>query len=205
VPRELRQGEMIAAALPIFGERGYHAASMDEIATAAGITKPMLYAYFDSKQGLFAACAEILGERLRERVAAVGRAELPADQRLWLGLVAVFDFIAEHRNTWRVLYPPQGHPQAGPIGDAAQHGRAAMSDLMVDLLRETAIGEGVAANAAAEVAPLAHALTAATLAGAEWWLAHPKESGELQALRLMNLTWAGFDNLLRGRMWLPQA
>ncbi len=50
---------MLRAAAQVFGERGYHRASMDEIAARAGITKPMLYSYFDSKEGLFAACEEL--------------------------------------------------------------------------------------------------------------------------------------------------
>ncbi len=43
------------AALTVFSENGYAAATMDAIAAAAGLTKPTLYQYFDSKEALFQA------------------------------------------------------------------------------------------------------------------------------------------------------
>jgi hypothetical protein len=52
---------------------------------------------------------------------------------------------------------------------------------------------------------MAHALTAATMASADYWLAHPDEPRELQALRLMNFCWVGFEQMLNGRLWLPPA
>lgn len=177
---------------------------MDQIAAATGVSKPMLYAYFGSKEGLFAACARSAGARLQESVREAGEAEdLPPDQRLWRGLLAVFTFVEEHREAWNVLYPPQGESPAGAIGAGAAEARDAMAQLLFELLTTTAVAEGVSPAAARETAPLAHALTAATIAVAGWWLRHPEESKELQALRLMNFAWMGFQNLLGGRMWLP--
>jgi hypothetical protein len=41
---------------------------------------------------------------------------------------------------------------------------------------------------------------------AEWWLRHPDEgSADVHALRLMNLAWMGYGNILQGRLWLPPA
>lgn len=196
---------MVEAASRLFARRGYHAASMEEIATEAGISKPMLYAYFDSKDGLFAACGRVAGERLRHRVRQAAEApELPPDRRLWLGLVGVFDFIAENRELWSIHQPPDGEAAAGVIGMSAAQGRAAMSDLMAELLADAAVGEGIAPAAAEQTAALAHAFTAAVIAMAEWWLRHPQEPKELQALRMMNFAWMGFENMLRGQLWLPE-
>src|SRR5919112_2706792 len=55
VPRAVREEQMLEVAGDVFAERGFHAASMDEIADRADISKPMLYAYFDSKDGLYSA------------------------------------------------------------------------------------------------------------------------------------------------------
>src|SRR5437588_6793871 len=94
IPRAERERDMLRAAEEVFGERGYHGASMDEIAARAGITKPMLYSYFESKEGLFAACGEAAAELLTERIGhAAAQRGLPPDQRLWSGLVSVFQFI----------------------------------------------------------------------------------------------------------------
>ncbi|TMK38605.1 MAG: helix-turn-helix transcriptional regulator [Actinobacteria bacterium] len=46
---------MLDVADAVFAERGYHGASMDDIARRVGVTKPMLYNYFGSKQGLYLA------------------------------------------------------------------------------------------------------------------------------------------------------
>jgi len=50
-----RPGEIIAAALDVFVERGYEAAKLQEVARRAGVTKGTLYLYFDSKEALFKA------------------------------------------------------------------------------------------------------------------------------------------------------
>ena len=195
---------MLRAAADVFGERGYHGASMDEIATRAGITKPMLYSYFDSKEGLFAACGEAAAVLLTERVReAAAMRDLAPDQRMWHGLVSVFTFIGENRDLWFAFNPPAGGSAPAGAGEVGARGREAMNALMEDLLTASAIGEGVAPEAAVQAAPLAHALTASVLAMAEWWLDHPKESAELQALRVMNFAWTGFGSLLDGKMWLP--
>src|SRR5918999_817756 len=86
-PRAEREEQMIEAASALFAEHGFGGCSMDDIAKASGITKPMLYAYFDSKEGLFAACAQRAGERLRDDLRQVSeRRQLPPDQRLWHGI-----------------------------------------------------------------------------------------------------------------------
>ncbi len=204
VPRAEREGEMLRAAAEVFGERGYHGASMDEIASRAGITKPMLYSYFGSKDGLFGACgdaaAELLAARVRE---AADSRELPPDERLWRGLVSVFTFIGEHKDLWFAFNAPEGSAASADAAAVATRGRAKISELLEELLVAGAIGEGVAPEVAAQVAPLAHALTASVLAVAEWWQRNPEEPAELQALRVMNFAWVGFGRLLGGEMWLP--
>jgi AcrR family transcriptional regulator len=195
---------MLQAAAEVFGERGYHGASMDEIARRAGITKPMLYSYFKSKEGLFAACGEAAAELLKEQVReAASRRDLPPDQRLWQGLIGVFTFIGENRELWFAFIPPAGAATPGQVEEVAARGREAVNALMEELLEASAIAEGVAPEAAVQVAPLAHALTASVLAIAEWWHRHPDEPAELQALRVMNFAWKGFEQLLKGQIWLP--
>ena len=195
---------MLAAARTIFAERGFHDSSMDEIAAASGVTKPMLYAYFHSKDGLFVACARAAAAELLREVRAAALAEaVPVDQRLWHGFKAVFDFVEDNRESWRVLYPERGAAGGGTVGAGAAEARDAMAALLEELLAQTALASGMGTDAAAETAPLAHALTGATMAMAAWWLEHPDEPKDLQALRLMNFAWMGFGDMLEGRLWLP--
>jgi AcrR family transcriptional regulator len=204
VPREVRELEMLDAAADAFARLGYNAASMEEIARAAGISKPMLYSYFGSKEGLFQACARRVGEQLREAVrAASAAAELPPDERLWHGLLAVFGFIDEHREMWTMFHPPAGAEVPATMQAGAVEGREAMSELLSELLSGAAVSEGIGPEAAAEAAPIAYGFTATVIGIAGWWMEHPEEPKELQALRVMNLTWTGLGDVLGGRLWLP--
>lgn len=194
---------MLDAATELFSKRGFARVSMDDVAIAAGITKPLIYSYFGSKEGLFAACSERAGADLRARLRyLVEGSGLAPDERLWAGIGAVFEFVERHRLAWELLYPPVGRP-AGPVAQGADQARRAMEELLESLFADTARGAGVAGDALEHVGPLARAFTAATIAMATDWVSRSTEPRELAALRLMNLAWMGFGGLLDGRMWLP--
>jgi AcrR family transcriptional regulator len=55
---------IIDAAVKLFGERGFAAASTRDIATAAGVNAPALQYYFENKEGLYQACAEFIASDL---------------------------------------------------------------------------------------------------------------------------------------------
>jgi AcrR family transcriptional regulator len=202
VPRAVREEQMLDAATRIFAKRGFRDASMDEIAEACGITKPMLYAYFESKEGLFSAAADRASDTLRANVRAASESERKPELRLWRGLVAVFDFVEQNRESWSVLYP-YGPTSSGQFAEAAARARDAMSELLTELFAEAAADEGVSASARRDSEPLAHALTGATIALASWSASHPEEGVEAHALRLMNFAWMGLGDLARGKVWVP--
>jgi AcrR family transcriptional regulator len=203
VPREVREREMIEVARRLFGERGFHDVTMDEIAEAAGVSKPMVYAYFESKEGLFLACVEVATTELIRTVEEVTPPSLPQDVRLWAGLLAVFTFIEEHRNSWMLLYP-HGPQSGGPFAAGAARANEEMGRLITGIFREAAAAEGIDAELADRSSePLAHALVAAVVGLGSWWMRHPDQPKELQALRLMNLAWLGLGDLSRGKLWMP--
>ena len=204
VPRAVREEQMLAVAGEVFAARGFHAASMDEVAEAAGVTKPMLYAYFDSKEGLFAACAQRAGEHLRDDLRQVSkRRNLTPDQQLWQGIVRVFTFVEENHDGWLLLYP-EGGLASGSIGSGAVAARDAMAELLTELFTEAARAKGLSDEALAHTEAIAHSFTAATIAAASHWAKHEDEPRDVAALRLMNLLWMGCGALLEGRLWLPE-
>src|SRR5919206_4230601 len=93
VPRPIREQQMLAVAERAFAERGFHAASVDAIAEGAGISKPMVYAYFGSKEGLYRACMAAARERLFDALREGVDPAAPPDQQLWHGLLAFFTFV----------------------------------------------------------------------------------------------------------------
>lgn len=68
LPRAERRAQLLSVATSKFGERGYHPTSMDDIAEAAGVTKPVLYQHFSSKEDLYISVIQQVGEVLRERI-----------------------------------------------------------------------------------------------------------------------------------------
>src|SRR5579859_3707475 len=110
VPRSVRERQMLTAAVEVFAEHGFHAASMDEIAARAGISKPMVYAYLGTKDELFLACLRREATGVMEAIAGAAEPDLPADEQLWRGLRAFFGYVREHRDGWRVLHrKSRGH------------------------------------------------------------------------------------------------
>jgi AcrR family transcriptional regulator len=204
VPRAEREEQMLAVALPLFARRGYAAVAVDEVAAGAGVTKPMVYAYFGSKEGLFQACANRAADRL---VAALERSAALHDdpaERMWQGSLTVFRWIAEHREAWAVLYGAPGSggsPFAAPAANASDRMARLIAGQMADTLRTH--GMGAVADQHSE--PMAHAFVAATVGMGRWWMEHPEEPAELQALRVMQLAWNGIDNVMKGKLWIPPA
>src|SRR4029079_1356389 len=81
VPRVVRERQLAELGEELFAERGYAKASMDELARRAGVTKPVIYELFGSKEGLFRACLEGLALRMAEEVAEADPAEPGAAAR----------------------------------------------------------------------------------------------------------------------------
>jgi AcrR family transcriptional regulator len=202
VPRSIREREMLEVAERIFAARGFHNASVDAIAEGAGISKPMVYAYFGSKEGLYRACMEQGRRRLFESLRAGANAGAAPDEQLWLGLLAFFTFVEEQPESWAVLF---GEATAG-AGSFAREGadlRRQIAGLVSGLLRAAAADEGVDAAALEATEPLARALIGAAESLARWWEEHPSEPRERVALLLMNFAWNGLGELVRGRRWVP--
>ncbi|MCI2416674.1 TetR/AcrR family transcriptional regulator [Saccharopolyspora sp. K220] len=103
MPRAERERQILAVAEQVFAADGYQAASMDNIAARVGLSKPMLYEYFGSKEGLLLAC---LQKSKRELLAATTVAAAVAstpEQLLHDCLLAFFKFGDEHAQAWALL------------------------------------------------------------------------------------------------------
>ncbi len=173
---------MVAAAERLFSERGYHGVSMDEIAAASGISKPMLYDYFGSKEGLFLACVERARGRLFEEIAGAVRGADEPERALRAGVEAFLRFADEQRATWTVLFG-----EGGRFNEVASAIRAEQAGLISQLLRELPGWERV--PNAEELDALAHAFVGAAEAIAFWAVDRPGVTLERVADHLMAVLW----------------
>jgi AcrR family transcriptional regulator len=191
---------MLDAAVGIFAKRGFHAASMDEVAEVAGISKPMVYAYLGTKEDLFVACLHREATRLVEAVVgSVAPDAGPADQ-LWNGLRAFFAFVGAHRDGWTILYRQARGRE--PFATELATMRGTMVEIISGLLAR-AVEE--AGGRAGGLEPVTYALVGAAESMADWLVDHPDEDPQKLAARLMSFIWLGAEDLLRGEAWRPAA
>jgi len=198
LPRAVREQQLLDAAVVVFSKRGYHSASVDEIADTAGISKPMVYEYVGTKEELFVAVLHREGARLIGAIAAASGDDLSPDEQLWRGLRAFIGFVASHRDGWSVLYG-QARGQE-PFAAVLAQMRARMAEIVAGMLARSVAVAGLAVRAE-ELLTMGYALVGAAEALADWVVEHPDEEPDVTATRLMNVVWMGIGRLLRGETW----
>jgi AcrR family transcriptional regulator len=175
-----RERLMLRAAGDAFSTQGFHRSSMDEIARAAGVTKPMLYRYFGSKEDLYAAYLRMTGHELIDRVRAPETRNQSPQARLRAGLRAFLSYVEEHRAGWTVLHGESTAPTDAQIAREIAGLRARIIAMLATLFSDEAV---------------AHAFAGAAESLATWWLNQPQPSIDEATDILMNIAQAasGFD------------
>ena len=164
-PHQRRQ-LIVEAAGRLFGERGHDGTTLDDIAAAAGVTKPVLYRHFADKTALYLA----LLDRHREDLGSFAGA-IPAagtlDERLRAVLEVWLDYVEAHAYAWRMLFRDTG---GGPEVQAYRvevHAQARATLVgMIGLLAAPAPPER-------ELEPLAELLSMGMASLVLWWLETP--------------------------------
>jgi AcrR family transcriptional regulator len=203
MPRAVREQQMLDAAVQTFARLGYRAASMDQIAELAGVSKPLVYLYLNSKDELFTACIRREASALVQAVQAGIEPGLPADRQLWDGLTAFFAHTAENPDGWSVLHRQartHGEPFATEVAALRREITAFVNHLIGDAAREARCDPDFADG---EVAGLAQALVGAAESLADWANDTPGVSAREAASTLMNFAWAGLEILMKGDRWSP--
>jgi AcrR family transcriptional regulator len=183
LPVDERRASIVEAAGRMFGEKGYDAPRVDDIAAAIGVTKPILYRHFDSKQALYIA----LLERHREDLGsfpAVIPAEGSIEERMRAVLEVWIDYVETHSYAWKMLFRDNG---GGP--DVAEvrlgvHARA--REVLVGLIRSLS----EAPIPRRELQPLAELLSMGMASLVLWWMDHPEVPRDAVVDAIVRV-WAG--------------
>jgi AcrR family transcriptional regulator len=104
LPAERRRQQILDVACTVFADRGFHATAMDDIAAAAGVTKPVLYQHFPSKRGLFVELLGELGQRLLRALEEATAAVESGRERVEAGFASYFRFTSSNEAAFRVLF-----------------------------------------------------------------------------------------------------
>ena len=123
MPRAQRRAQLLELATRVFTEKGFQATSMDDIAAAAGVTKPVLYQHFDSKERLYVEVLDIIATSMIDEVRTIGEGEGDTITRVRTGLHRFYEFVALD-NSLRLF---TGHEQ---ISEAVRQKVVTVLDLM---------------------------------------------------------------------------
>ena len=183
LPRPERRALIVEAAGRLFGEHGYEGTRLDEVAGAAGVTKPILYRHFESKKELYLA----LLERHREDLGSFAQA-IPAqgtsEERVRAVLEIWLTYVEAHTYAWRMLFRDSGGDAEIQAFRLEVHTRARL--VLVQVIRtlsEVRIPRR-------ELEPLAELMSMGMAALVLWWIDNPGASrGAI--LDAMTRAWTG--------------
>lgn len=169
----MRKDQIVAVAVDEFAASGYAGASVAVIASRAGISKPLIYQYFGSKDGLYLACLHHVAGALLKRLELAQLQEDDSVASRVHTLQAIFEALEPQRSAWQLLYDTT-LPTTGEIADAARTYQARTAELAESgserFLRSRGQGSKLDASAlSAAWMGLVNSLVV-------WWLEHPDES-----------------------------
>jgi AcrR family transcriptional regulator len=183
-----RREQLIGVGRTLFAERGYEAASIEEIAERAGVSKPVVYQHFGGKEGLYAVVVDREVQRLTAAIAGAFDAVHP---RLVAehAADAFLAYIEDHAEGFCVLV------RDGPVGSTDGTLASVLADvasrteqLLVDEFGERGFDE--------DTAPMyARMLVGAVALVGEWWLEVREPAREVVAAHVVNLLWNGLRQL----------
>ena len=104
LPAARRRRQLLDVALTLFAERGYHPTSMNEIAEAAGVTKPVLYQHFASKRELYLELLEDVGGQLRDEIGKATSEAIGPRRQVEAGFAAYFGFVHRQQAAFQILF-----------------------------------------------------------------------------------------------------
>lgn len=186
LPAAERRAQLLGVARRVFARDGYRGTSMEAIAEAAGVTKPVLYQHFSSKHALYASLLEAeLGQLTEalERAFAVAEGN---EERLRLGFGAYLGFVEAHEDAFRLLFT-----EGLGLDDDFQDRISGFREWVAD--RITAIIRGEAGLPEARARALAIAIVGMAESAATWWLSErPSLPVADLANELAGLAWKGF-------------
>jgi AcrR family transcriptional regulator len=168
VPRDVRRTQLLELAEQLFMERGYGGFSIDDLCRAAGVSRPIVYEHFGSKDGIYIACLRRIRSELEQALLAAAGDGSDLKSTTENAAEAWFSMVQRDPQRWSLVYGGTTG-LVGPLADQL----AELRDITVDqiglVLRQ------YAPNASDEELTLwAHAASGAGEQLGRWWLRHPK-------------------------------
>ncbi len=170
MPAPERRAAVLGAAAALFGERGYAGTRLDDVAAAAGVTKPIVYRHFESKKALYLALLAQHEADLPTFLAGAGDelAGLSGDDLVRAILARWLDYVRANGHAWLMLFRDSS-------GDAEiQAFRLQVSARARDVMAAFVAGHAGDRIPPAQVEPTAELLRSGLAGLALWWIDNPE-------------------------------
>lgn len=192
MPAAERRAALLKAAGDVFARDGYHGASLDGIAQAAGVSKALIYEHFASKRDLHGSLLqEHVGEIFRrlQRSAETGST---GRERLRGGVDAFLSFVEEHREAWRALFRDAADPD---VADLVERLQAQATGVIAALMAAEPEAHADDPRGRRAIEIHAQLLSGAVQALANWWHGHPEVPRAVLVDRVVDFAWTGLERL----------
>ncbi|HVX47614.1 MAG TPA: TetR/AcrR family transcriptional regulator [Mycobacteriales bacterium] len=191
MPRSARRRQLLAAAQDVFVANGYHAAAMDDIATRAGVSKPVLYQHFPSKLELYLALLDTHAEELVRRLQTAINTTTDNKERVHNAISTYFDFVdgdePGHKGAFRLVFETDLRNEPAVRERVERTGRRCMESVADTIAADTGLPR-------AEAELLSVALTGISEMAARYWLSTDRSIPKEEAVRLLEaLAWRGIS------------
>jgi AcrR family transcriptional regulator len=188
LPAARRRKQLLDVALEVFAERGFHPTSMNDLAEAAGVTKPVLYQHFGSKRELYLELLDDVGARLREAIdKATSEAASPREQ-VERGVAAYFRFVDDHEAAFQVLFGG-GNRRDEEFAAYARRVEDTIADTVAALIDVPGLDDDTRRLLAHGIVGLAEG------ASRHWLRGGTKGDADDLAHRVAELAWAGLRGI----------
>jgi AcrR family transcriptional regulator len=197
-----RREQLLDVGRALFAEKGFEATSIEEIATRAGVSKPVVYEHFGGKEGLYAVVVDREMSGLLDRLTSALSAGHPR-ALVEQAALALLTYIEEQTDGFRILSrdSPVGRSGLGgpPANEGVAGGGGTFSSLLNDIASQVEhilSREFSARGLSTKLAPMyAQMLVGMVALTGQWWLEERKPKREVVAAHLVNLGWNGLAHL----------
>jgi AcrR family transcriptional regulator len=191
VPRLERETQILAVASEIFAADGFGATNIQVVAEQAGISKPLIYNYFGSKEGLFLACLERAGGIVADEIERIAQGDAVGIERGLRTLEGMFNVLEDQRHLWRLFYDRTA-PTTGAVADSIAHYTARITKLADEGVAELMGLSGITDRQ--DISAMTAVWMGIVDSLMRWWVDHPDESAAAMVARAGRL----FSAILEG-------
>ena len=180
-----RRAQLLDVAGGLFSRHGYHGASMEALADAAGVSKPVLYQHFPSKRHLYLALVTGALSGLQEHIREALEGTTDNKARVEGAIGAYFDFVEDPR--FRLLFTT-AELADDTVRGAFEQVTSGLAATVAGLIGQDA---GLSQRSAQF---LATAVLGLAVDGARWWVEHPDVDKDEAVRLLTRLVWRGLGS-----------